>query len=52
LLDELHLFVNPVSIGAGMPVFPKMDSALPLRLVTSRPFDCGITVLVYEPKRA
>ncbi|MBT2493071.1 dihydrofolate reductase family protein [Streptomyces sp. ISL-96] len=51
LLDELHLFVNPTAIGAGMPVFAKVDGYQPLRLVTARPFDCGITALHFEPKR-
>jgi dihydrofolate reductase len=51
LLDELHLFVNPTAIGAGMPVFPNVGSPQQLRLVTAQPFDCGITVLHYEPKR-
>jgi dihydrofolate reductase len=51
LLDELHLFVNPTAIGVGMPVFPNVGSPQQLRLVTAQPFDCGITVLHYEPKR-
>ncbi|MET7339533.1 dihydrofolate reductase family protein [Nonomuraea sp. NPDC005650] len=52
LLDELHLFVNPVAIGAGMPVFGEGGDYKRLRLITARPFDCGITALRYEPKRA
>jgi dihydrofolate reductase len=52
LLDELHLFVNPVTIGAGLPVFPALDTPQQLRLVAAKPFDCGITVLHYEPKRS
>ena len=52
LLDELHLFVNPTAIGAGMPVFPNLGAHQQLRLVTARPFDCGITVLHLEPKRS
>ncbi|MEU6787718.1 dihydrofolate reductase family protein [Nonomuraea angiospora] len=52
LLDELHLFVNPVAIGAGMPVFGDAGDYKRLRLVAARPFDCGITALHYEPKRA
>lgn len=51
LIDELHLFVNPNSIGTGLPVFPT-GTYQRLSLVTARPFDCGITVLHYEPKRA
>jgi dihydrofolate reductase len=49
LLDELHLFVNPTAIGAGLPVFRTRQ---PLNLVTARPFDCGVTALHYEPKRS
>lgn len=52
LLDELHLFVNPIAIGTGMPVFPVAGSHHQLRLVAARPFDCGITALHLEPKRA
>jgi len=52
LLDELHLFVNPVAIGDGMPVFPRLDDHQRLRLVTAQPFDCGITALHLEPNRA
>jgi dihydrofolate reductase len=50
LLDELHLFVNPTAIGTGMPVFPTAGGYQRLRLVTARPFDCGITALHYEPE--
>jgi dihydrofolate reductase len=48
LLDELHLFVNPTAIGAGLPVFPKTYSQL--RLVAAGAFECGVTVLHYEPQ--
>jgi len=47
LLDELHLFVNPTAIGAGLPVFPGIYSQL--QLVTARPFVCGVTALQYQP---
>jgi len=50
LLDELHLFVNPTAIGAGLPVFPGIYSQL--QLVTARPFECGVTALQYLPKRS
>lgn len=52
LLDELHLFVNPTAIGAGMPVFAKLGAYQQLRLVAAQPFDCGITALHFEPKRS
>jgi dihydrofolate reductase len=51
LLDEIHLFVNPTAIGSGLPVFG--DGAYrQLRLVNAQPFECGITALSYEPRRA
>jgi len=46
LIDELHLFVNPTAIGNGMPVFGSMQN---MKLIKSRPFECGIVVLCYEP---
>jgi dihydrofolate reductase len=52
LIDELHLFVNPSSLGAGLPVFPALDGHQRFQLVTAHPFDCGITALHLEPKRS
>ncbi len=52
LLDELHLFVNPTAIGAGMPVFPNLGAHQQLRLIAAQPFDCGITALHFDPKRS
>ncbi|MDP4239626.1 MAG: dihydrofolate reductase family protein [Bacteroidota bacterium] len=48
LIDELHLFVNPTALGCGMPVFGSFQK---MKLLTSRPFDCGIVVLIYGPQR-
>jgi dihydrofolate reductase len=50
LLDELHLFVNPAAIGAGLPVFPTLDATQQLRVVNVLASECGITVLHFEPK--
>jgi dihydrofolate reductase len=52
LLDELHLFVNPATIGAGLPVFPTLGTPQRLRVVNVLPAACGITVLHYEPRVA
>ncbi|WP_436492667.1 dihydrofolate reductase family protein [Actinokineospora sp. HUAS TT18] len=51
LLDELHLVVNPTAIGAGLRVFPE-GSYTALTLAAATQFDCGISVLRYEPKPA
>jgi dihydrofolate reductase len=52
LLDELHLFVNPVGIGAGLPLFPNLDANKQLRQVNVQAFECGITAFHLEPKRS
>jgi dihydrofolate reductase len=48
LIDEYYLFVNPVAVGNGLPVFNKVEGKLPLTLVESIGFECGITVLHYK----
>jgi dihydrofolate reductase len=50
LIDEYHLFVNPVVIGRGLSIFGEVTGALPLEPVAARSFACGITVLTYRPK--
>lgn len=49
LIDEYHIFVNPVIIGQGKPIFADLDRKLSLKLVKATAFDCGITVLCYTP---
>jgi dihydrofolate reductase len=51
LIDEFHLFINPVVIGSGLSIFNKIDSRQSLVLVKSIAFDCGIVVLNYLPQR-
>lgn len=51
LIDEYHLFINPAAIGQGMAIFKELDRKQNLSLVKAIPFDCGIVVLNYEPKR-
>jgi dihydrofolate reductase len=50
LVDEIHLFVNPSSIGAGLPVFANLDTNQRFTLVAAQPFECGITAMHYAPK--
>ena len=49
LIDEYHLFINPVALGKGMTIFGGLASRLNLKLVNSKAFDCGIVVLFYQP---
>lgn len=51
LIDELHLFINPVAIGVGMPIFNQLDSKQELTLVKAISFKCGIVVLNYLTKQ-
>jgi dihydrofolate reductase len=49
LIDEYHIFVNPVAIGKGKSIYNALDEKLALKLIKAIPFDCGITVLCYNP---
>ena len=48
LIDEYHLFVNPVALGEGMSIFGKVEAKYNLKLVSSQSFACGIVALHYE----
>lgn len=48
LIDEFHLFVNPVALGKGMSIFKELDSKQRLVLESSKAFSCGIVVLRYR----
>lgn len=52
LIDEYHLFVNPVAIGQGMSIFGALSEKQSLSLVHATAFDSGITVLCYTPKNS
>lgn len=51
LIDEYFLLTGPVAYGSGKPIFNSLKDNLHLKLVTCRPFGCGIVLLHYEPKR-
>jgi dihydrofolate reductase len=48
LIDEFHLFVNPVALGHGEPIFNQLENFKPLKLKESIMYDCGIAMLHYE----
>ena len=49
LIDEYHLFVNPVAIGGGMTIFSEFGGKFRLKQVDATPYECGITVHKYLP---
>lgn len=51
LIDEYHLFINPILMGNGMPIFKELNSYLKLELVSCKTFECGIVVLCYKPAK-
>lgn len=50
LINNYHLFINPVAIGNGLTIFRALENKLNLKLVNSKSFDCGIVGLHYQPK--
>lgn len=48
LVDEFRLFVNPVVLGRGTPLFPQSDTPIPTKLVETRTFGNGVVLLRYE----
>lgn len=48
LVDEYRVYVHPVVIGAGAPMFPPLTERLPLRLAETRAFGNGVVLLRYE----
>jgi len=47
LIDGYWLFVNPVILGKGIPLFANIQDKIKLNLVTTRSFTCGVTELSY-----
>jgi dihydrofolate reductase len=48
LIDEFWLFVNPILLGQGMPLFKDITGTTKLKFVESKTFGCGVIALHYE----
>jgi len=51
LIDGYWLFVNPIILGQGIPLFADIKEKIKIKLVSSRPFTCGVTELNYTVDR-
>jgi hypothetical protein len=49
LLDEIRIFVNPVILGEGKPMFRGLKEKVELQLVNNRTFGNGNVMLTYHP---
>jgi len=47
LIDGYWLFVNPVILGQGIPLFTDIKDKIKLKLLTTRQFTSGVTELNY-----
>lgn len=52
LVDEFWVYVHPVLIGRGKPLFPEADILTRLRLIEARVFGNGVVQLRYERANA
>ena len=47
LIDGYWLFVNPIILGQGIPLFTDIKDKIKLKLLTTRQFTSGVTELKY-----
>ena len=48
LVDEFHIFFQPIILGAGRPIYPALKESLRLKLVETHVFKTGIVYLRYQ----
>lgn len=48
LIDEYHLFVNPVALGTGLSIFAALENPQRFVLEGAQAFPCGIVLLRYR----
>jgi dihydrofolate reductase len=50
LIDEFWLFVNPILLGNGIPLYKGETETTKLKLIESKTFSCGVIALHYKTK--
>jgi dihydrofolate reductase len=48
LVDEFRLYIHPIVLGRGKPLFRAADAPLNLRLVETRAFGSGVVLVRYQ----
>lgn len=49
LIDEYHIFVNPVVLGKGKYLLEGLSDKLNLKLLKTKKFSCGNVLVCYQP---
>ncbi len=48
LIDEYWLYLHPLVLGAGKPMFPRLSEKISLQLVETQKFNGGVVMLRYQ----
>ena len=48
LIDEYRVYLRPIVLGKGKPMFQSLTKNLPLKFIDSKTFDSGVVLLRYQ----
>jgi dihydrofolate reductase len=51
LIDEYRLFLNPIVLGDGIPLFQDIKDPTKLKLLEAKTFQAGVVGLHYQAVR-
>lgn len=51
LIDEYHVYINPVVVGGGLPMFKDVINIAKLKHIETHTFSGGTVLLKYQPVR-
>lgn len=51
VIDDYRIFVNPIVLGSGKPLFKGIKDRLNLKLLKTKTFNCGVVLLQYQPAK-